>query len=267
MGMDKPQFNDVLFEEKDSVAYITLNDPDNLNPVTAEMTQHLKECITYCEITPSVRCVVLRGAGGTFSAGGNVKAMKERLDKGYNPAKEGIRIGGEWLMRLRTISKPTIAWIEGAAAGVGLSMAMACDFSIAQEDGKMSFAFVGIGYVPDGGITHMLMKAIGTARTTDLLMSGKRFTAKEAAEWGIITKAVPKAELEAEVQKYIKKYSTGPSVAYGQIKKLINGTQFHDLNYCMQMEVEAQYICSCSEDHYNAVTAFVNKEKPVFKGK
>ena len=267
MELEELRFPDVLFEVKDSVGYITLNDPRNLNPVTVEMTKHLKECITYCEVEPSVRCIVLRGAGGTFSAGGNVKAMKDRLDRGYNPAKASLRIGGEWIMRLRTISKPTIAWIEGAAAGVGLSMAMACDFSIAQEDGKMSFAFVNIGYVPDGGITHMLMRAVGTARATELLMSGKRFTAKEAAEWGIITKAVPKDQLEGEIQKYIKKYSTGPGVAYGQIKRLINSTQFRDLGECMQTEVDAQYVCSCSEDHYNAVTAFVNKEKPVFKGR
>ena len=144
-------FENVLFEEKDGVGYITLNNPAQMNAVTAEVTRDLITCIEYCEQEPALRCVVLRGAGGNFCAGGNVKAMKERLDKGINGAKAGIRIGGEWIMRLKTISKPTIAWIEGAAAGVGCSMAMACDFSIAAEDCKFVIAFVNIGYVPDGG--------------------------------------------------------------------------------------------------------------------
>ena len=99
--------------------------------------------------------IVLRGAGGNFTAGGNVKGMKERLDKGINTTKSGIRSGGEFIMRLKTISKPTIAWIEGAVAGVGMSMAMACDFSIAEETAKMVFAFVNIGFVPDGGVAYV----------------------------------------------------------------------------------------------------------------
>lgn len=127
----------VLFEIRDRAAYITLNDPANLNPVTVEVMKDLLECLNYCEREDEVRDVVLRGAGGNFTAGGNVKAMKERLDKGINTTKSGIRIGGEFIMRLKTLSKPTIAWIEGAVAGVGMSIAMACDFSIA--DGKSSF--------------------------------------------------------------------------------------------------------------------------------
>ena len=211
-------FEFVLFEEKENVGYITLNNPAQMNAVTAEVTRDLITCLEYCEQSEDIRCVVLRGAGGNFSAGGNVKAMKERLDKGINTAKAGIRIGGEFIMRLKTISKPTIAWIEGAAAGVGCSMAMACDFSIACEDSKFIIAFVNIGYVPDGGITYMLTKAAGPVKAMELMMSGKKFSGKEAAEWGIITEAVPAEEQEAVVQKYIKKYSAGPSVAYAQIK-------------------------------------------------
>ena len=260
-------FEFVLFEEKENVGYITLNNPAQMNAVTAEVTRDLITCLEYCEQSEDIRCVVLRGAGGNFSAGGNVKAMKERLDKGINTAKAGIRIGGEFIMRLKTISKPTIAWIEGAAAGVGCSMAMACDFSIACEDSKFIIAFVNIGYVPDGGITYMLTKAAGPVKAMELMMSGKKFSGKEAAEWGIITEAVPAEEQEAVVQKYIKKYSAGPSVAYAQIKKLMLDSCYHDLTACMQNEVTAQYICSRSSDHYEAVSAFCEKRKPNFSGK
>ena len=252
---------------EDGVAYITLNDPANLNPVNAQSMKDLVECLNYCEETSSVRVVVIRGAGGHFSAGGDVKGIKARLDQGINTTKSGIRIGGEFIMRLKTINKPTIAWIEGAAAGVGMSIALACDFSIAAEDTKMVFAFVNIGYVPDGGIAYMLSRAVGTTRATDLLMSGRRFTAAEAKNWGMITEAVPKEELEATVQKYIKKYANGPGVAYANIKALINRSCFNDLNQCMQNEVSAQYECSISKDHREAVTAFVEKRKPIFTGK
>lgn len=259
--------NSVLFDVREHVAYITLNNPAQMNPVTAEVMQDLVQCLDYCERESDVRAIVLRGAGGNFTAGGNVKGMKERLDKGINTTKSGIRSGGEFIMRLKTISKPTIAWIEGAVAGVGMSMAMACDFSIAEETAKMVFAFVNIGFVPDGGVAYMLSKAVGPARATELLMSGKRFSGAQAKEWGIITEAVPKEQLEETVQKYIKKYSNGPSVAYGQLKAMINNISYRELNACMQMEVNAQYVCSLSEDHYNAVTAFVEKRKPEFKGK
>ena len=259
--------NSVLFDVRESVAYITLSNPAQMNPVTAEVMQDLIQCLDYCERESDVRAMVLRGAGGNFTAGGNVKGMKERLDKGINTTKSGIRSGGEFIMRLKTISKPTIAWIEGAVAGVGMSMAMACDFSIAEETAKMVFAFVNIGFVPDGGVAYMLSKAVGPARATELLMSGKRFSGAQAKEWGIITEAVPKNQLEETVQKYIKQYAQGPSVAYAQIKRLLLSVNYQELNACMQNEVEAQYVCSLTEDHREAVNAFVEKRKPTFQGR
>lgn len=118
------EYEDVLLEREDNVATILLNNPANMNPVTVSTMDHLVDALTLCEEDDTVRVIVLRGAGGNFSAGGNVKGMKERLDKGINTTKEGIRAGGEFMMRLRTINKPTIAWIEGAAAGAGMSMAL-----------------------------------------------------------------------------------------------------------------------------------------------
>mgnify|MGYP000902535732 FL=1 len=257
----------VLFLVHEHVAYITLNKPEQLNPVTAEVMQDLSQCLNYCEQEDEIRAVVLRGAGGNFTAGGNVKGMKERMDKGINTTKSSIRNGGEFIMRLKTISKPTIAWIEGAVAGVGMSMAMACDFSIAEETAKMVFAFVNIGFVPDGGSTYLVSKAVGPVKATELLMSGKRFSGAQAKEWGLITEAVPKEQLEQTVQTYIEKYAKGPSVAYAQIKRLLMSVNYSELNACMQNEVEAQHMCSLTQDHREAVTAFVEKRKPDFQGR
>lgn len=131
----------------------------------------------------------------------------------------------------------------------------------------MVFAFVNIGFVPDCGITHMLTKNVGRARATDLLMGGRRFTGADAAKWGMITAAAPKEELEDLVKKYIKKYSQGPAVAYAQIKRMINSCTMRELNACMQEEVEAQFICSKTEDYRIAVEAFCEKKKPEFVGR
>lgn len=258
--------DDVLFDLRGNVAYITINKPELFNPVTVEVMQDLTQCLNYCEYDQDIRVIVLRGAGGNFTAGGNIKGMKERLDKGINTIKVGIRSGGEFIMRLKTISKPTIAWIEGAVAGVGMSIAMACDFSIAEENAKMVFAFVNIGFVPDGGAAYLLSKAVGPTLATELLMSGRRFSGMQAKAWGIITEAVPKEKLEETVNGYIEKYANGPGVAYAQIKRLLQNVNYAELNACMQNEVEAQYICSLTEDHKEAVNAFIEKRKPVFKG-
>lgn len=261
------EFEYVVFEEKNNVGYIILNNPENMNPLTADVMKDLTECLNYCEKIDSIRAIVIRGSGGNFSAGGNVKKMKEKLDNKKNEVKYGVRAGGEFIMRLKTINKPTIAWIEGAVAGVGISIAMACDFSIADEKSKFVFAFVNIAYVPDGGLTYLLTKAVGTVRATELLMSGKKLSGAESKNLGIITEAVPADILEETVNKYIAKYSNGPTKTYGYIKNLINRACYSELNACMQNEVEAQYLCSLTEDHREALTAFIEKRKPVFKGR
>ena len=257
----------IRFDVQDHVAWITFYDPEHYNPINAQAMEDLITCLDWCENDPEVRVVVFRGAGGHFSAGGDVKGMKARLDQGINTTRSGIRVGGQMITRLRNLPKPTIAWIEGAAAGVGMSIAMACDFSVAEEACKMTFAFVNIGFVPDGGIIYMLSRAVGTVRATDLVMSGKRFTAAEAAKWGLITQAVPADMLEDTVQKYIQKYANGPGVAYAQMKGLMNNACFSGLGACMQNEVTAQYCCSLTEDYAEAVNAFVEKRRPNFQGK
>lgn len=265
-GGENMDFENVLFEEKDKVGYIVLNNPKNMNPITVDVMKDLTECLNYCEKNDSIRAIVIRGSGGNFSAGGNIKNMKEKLDNNKNEVKYGIRAGGEFIMRLKTINKPTIAWIEGAAAGVGISIAMACDFSIADEKSKFVFATVNIAYVPDGGLTYLLTKAVGTVKATELLMSGRKLNGAEAKDWGIITEAVPADKLENTVNDCIKKYSNGPTKTYGYIKTLINKVSYSELNACMQNEVEAQYMCSLTEDHREALTAFIEKRKPIFKG-
>ena len=160
---------------------------------------------------------------------------------------------------LLPLAAAAVGVLEGAVAGVGMSITLACDFSIVEETAKMVFAFVNIGFVPDGGVTYLLSRLVGPNKAAELLMSGKRFTGAQARDWGLVTEAVPKEQLEETVRGYIKKYANGPSVAYAQMKRLLFNAAFPELNACMQNEVEAQYVCSLTEDHREALTAFVEK--------
>ena len=261
------EFKNILLEIKDGVAYVTLNNPKKKNPINIDTGRELKECFDLCDYDDAVRLVVIRGAEGTFSAGGDINAMKARIDAGVRGTRPVCRMLGEAFLRLRNVKKPTIARVEGAAAGAGLALALACDFQIVDEAAKCLFAFVNLGFVPDSGATYFVTRAIGTTRATELFMSGRMFTGREAADWGLFTKAVPAGEMETTVEKYIKKYANGPTVAYANIKTMINQAQFAGYSEGMQTEIEMQGMCEMTEDFKEAVNAFLEKRKPDFKGR
>lgn len=256
----------LLFEKKDHVGYITLNRPEKRNPTNVEVAPELVWCFDQCDYDDDIRMVVIRGAGGNFCGGGDIGAMKYRIDNNIRGTRQACRSLGEAMLRLRNVKKPTLAWIEGAVAGAGIALAMACDFTVIAEDCKVTFAFVNIGFIPDSGSSYFLCKAIGYVRATELLMSGKRFTGKDGAEWGVFTEAVPADKLEETVQKYIKKYSKGPTVSYANIKSLINRVNFSEFALINQSEVELQGECELTHDYPEAVNAFLEKRRPEFQG-
>ncbi len=260
-------FQNIIFEVVGSTAYITINLPDKRNPVNNTTKAELLEAFDACDFNDEIRAVVLRGAGGVFSAGGDLAAMKARIDAGERGTRISCRLGAEMNLRLRNIKKPTIAYVEGAVAGSGMCLALSCDFQIVSEDAKMSFSFVNIGYVPDSGATYLVTRAVGTVRATELLMSGRRFTGREAADMGLVTLAVPHSEMEAKLTEYIEKYSNGPTTAYGFIKTMINRASFAAYADGMESEIEYQGICEQTDDFKNAVTSFFEKKKPSFTGK
>ena len=261
------EYQYILYTVQDHTAYITLNQPQKRNPISNETKLELMNAFDACDFDPEVRAVVIRGAGGYFSAGGDLRAMKARIDAGTLGTKVSCRLGAQMNQRLRNIKKPTIACVEGAATGSGICLALACDFQIVEEQTKMAFSFVNIGYVPDSGATYLVTRAIGTVKAAELFLSGRRFSGKEAAEMGLVTLAVSKENLEKVLMEYVNKYANGPTVAYGYIKSMLNRAPFSDYAICMESEIEYQGICEATEDHREAVRAFLAKEPPQYRGR
>jgi len=261
------EFQHIIYQKEGPAAYILLNHPEKRNPISPETHLELRRAFDLCDEDDGVRVVVIRGSGGNFSAGGDLNVMKARIDAGVQGTRKVCRLGAETNLRLRGVRKPVIAWIEGAVAGAGISLALACDFQVVSETAKCVFAFVNIGFVPDSGAAMFVTRAVGTTRAADLFMSGRPFTGRQAADWGLFTEAVPAEQLEARVGEYVEKYGNGPTAAYAEIKALIDRAQYGGYADLMAAEIAAQGRCEQTLDYQEAVTAFLNKQKPLFRGK
>ena len=265
--MEVPELKYVDFELKDGIGMITMNNPEKLNALTMEGAQSLTKILNACSDSPGVRVIVICGAQGNFCGGGDVKGMKYKVDNNCCETRPGLRCNNDVILSIVNNAKPVIAWLEGAVAGGGLSIALACDFSYAQLASKFVFAFVNIGFIPDMGSSLMLTKNLGAAKAKELLMLGHRFTGEQAADWGIITAAAAPEDLEEMVMKTAKKLAKGPALAYERMKRLVNRQLYQGLEDAMENEGEYQYQLCKSEDHAEAIHAFFEKRKPDFKGR
>lgn len=264
--MDTSNFKYVKFKVENGVGCITLDDKETKNAVSALVAAELLPVMDYCQDCNDVKVVLIQGANDTFSAGGNIRNMKERVDKGL-VLREGVRNLGLVTTKLLRMTKPTVACVEGAAAGGSLGLALACDYCIAAEDTKFTVAFVNIALVPDMGTLYLLTKTIGMAKAKELIMTGKLFTGKQAADWGIIAQAVPQAQLKEETKKIVDKFVNGPTITYGRIKQMLNNASYIGFEASVALEVENQFASYATADHKEAVTAFFEKRKPDFTGK
>ncbi|MEM6999975.1 MAG: enoyl-CoA hydratase-related protein [Pseudomonadota bacterium] len=265
---------DLLATLEAGVLTLTLNRPEARNAMSGGMTAALAEQLGQAELNPQVRCIVLTGAGKGFCAGGDVKGMAERGDGtvGDNTIDGAIhrqRVNQRATAgRLYKMPKPTIAALPGAAAGAGLSLALACDLRIMAETAIMTTAFARVGFSGDYGGTFFMSNLVGTAKARELYYLSDRVTAAEALDLGLANWVVPAEELAAKTNEVAQRLAAGPTVAYRYMKEnFARALASGDVDDCLDLEATHHVHCGQTEDHRNATKAFVEKREPVFNGR
>ena len=264
----------LLADLDEGVLTLTLNRPTALNAMSGEMMTGLAACLADAELNPEVRCIVLTGAGKGFCAGGDVKGMASANDGtvGNNTIDGAIhrqRITQRATAgRLYRMPKPTIAALPGAAAGAGLSLALACDLRIMTSNAIMTTAFARVGFSGDYGGTFFLTQLVGLARARELYYLSTRVSATEALNLGLTNWVCEREELEEKTKEIAQRLATGPVVAYSYMKENFNRVvSGADVETCLDLEATHHIHCGQTEDHRNAAKAFVEKREPVFKGR
>ena len=261
----------LLVSKENGVATLTMNRPEVRNALSIEMRHAMFEAVDDIEHDASVRCVVLKGAGGHFMAGGDIKAFTQFTEMSpierQKTFEARIHNLHPMLMALRRMNKPVIASVQGAAAGAGMSFMMACDMTIAADDAFFKFSYVSIGASPDGSGSYYLPRLVGLRKALELAILGDRFDVQKAEEYGLVNWIVPAADLEAETDKLARKLADGPTVAIGNIKQLMYASDGNSFESQLAMEATNFGRSAASDDWIEGITAFIEKRKPEFKGR
>jgi len=264
---------ELLASKENGVGILTMNRPEARNAMSGEMNAAMQEMLAQFETDTEVRCVVLTGAGKGFCAGGDVKGMAASGDGtvGTNTIDSAIhrqRVHQRATSgKLFKMPKPTIASLPGAAAGAGLSYALACDLRIMASNAILTTAFARVGFSGDYGGSYFMTQLIGSAKARELYYLSERVSAEEALSLGLTNWICEPEELEEKTMEIALRLANGPSVAYRYMKENLNRAMSGEVDDCLDLEATHHIHCGQTEDHRNATKAFVEKKEPVFKGK
>ncbi|MFL5197993.1 MAG: enoyl-CoA hydratase/isomerase family protein [Microvirga sp.] len=261
-------YQHVNVERADGVATLTLNRPDAYNALDLMLGRELFQAAIELDEDAGVRCVVITGSGRAFCAGGDVKSFVENLGRIGAHIKELTTYLHGAISRLCRSDKPVIMAVNGVAAGGGFSLALSGDLVVAAESARFSMAYSRIAATPDGSSSYFLPRLVGIRRALELYLTNRPLSAREALEWGMITRVVPDGELASSVATLARELAQGPSKAFGAAKRLFHQSTWESLE--TQMELEAQAIAASgrTEDFRAGVTAFADKKPaPVFRGR
>ena len=258
--------------DDDGVAVITMDRPERRNAMTGDMMSGLALSLREVEVAHDVRCVVLTGAGGAFCAGGDVKGFAEGDGAGGGAVSWDVGVHEQRLSHRNTsgalfrMPKPTLAVLPGAAAGAGLSLALACDMRVAVDTAIMTTAFARVGLAGDYGGTWFLTHLLGPAKAKELYFLPERMTMDVALDLGVVNKVASAEEFEPMWTDLAKRLAGGPPIAYRYMKENINRAVTADLDTILDLESTHHRHTGTTKDHKEASQAFVEKREPVFKG-
>jgi len=263
--------SDVVLVEKDgAIATVTLNRPEVLNALDRELARALTAALARLERDPAVRVVVLRGAGGVFMAGGDVKHFHAAASRGPREIRtlveELLPIVHDGIRTLQRMPQPVIASVGGAVAGFGLSLMLAADLVVAAEGTRFTLAYARIGTSPDGSATYTLPRLVGLHKAMEIALLADVFDTPEAERLGLVNRVVPEDQLEAETRKLAERLARGPAHAYARTKALLRASLANDLETQLQREQESFAECAVTADFAEGVAAFVEKREAKFRG-
>ena len=260
---------DLLETVKDGVATLTMNRPERLNAMSRPMLAAMLEALERLAADSEIGVVVLTGAGRAFCAGGDVKAMAEGREFGEAPLErkaQELRSRMEVARWLHEMPKPTIAIVRGAAAGAGLSLALACDLRIAGDTARFGTAFARVGYSGDFGGSFFLTQLVGPAKARELYFTAEMLDAQQALALGLVNRVVPDSRLEEETLALAGRLARGPRIAFRYMKRNLNAAESGGLKDLLDLEAWHHTRCGETADHREAARAFVEKRDPIFRG-
>lgn len=260
------EYQTIAYSVESGVCTIALNRPEVYNAFNEQMTTDLQAAFKEIAKDDAVRAVILTGNGKAFCSGqdlkdaptgGGKRSLRDSLERRYNPL----------IRAMRNLPKPIICAINGVAAGAGCSLVLACDYRVMAEQAKLIEVFVRIGLVPDSGSSWFLVHNIGVARAFELAATGDDITSAKALQFGLVNSVVPAEQLLDEAKKTASAFASGPTKAYGYIKKMMDRAASTSLDQALDYEVYLQEAAGRTDDYTNAVAAFREKKKAEFKGK
>lgn len=260
------EFEKILFEINEGVATITINRPEARNALDEAVRRDLNLAIAHIEkgSKGNIHAAILTGAGGAFCAGGDISALRNSSGKPAAEMRERLRSSHQLMTRWYNLDIPTIAAVSGAAAGAGFSLALACDFVLAELNARFILSFGRIGLVPDWGALYLLPRIVGLQKAKELCFSARILEAKEAYDIGIVYKVVDNKEVLSEAKTLASRFQNASSLSIGMTKSMLNSSYERDLKTSLEIESSAQAIANNSDYHREAVKRFLNKQPSIF---
>lgn len=260
-----PVYKNIILEEKEGVAVLTLNNPETRNALTEETKEEIISALGEVERAEDLRALIITARGSAFCAGGDIKKIGGELTP--EDIRQVMKKSQDLLKRLIDLEKPIVAAVNGDAFGMGFNLILVADFAVASEKARFCEVFVKIGALPDFGALYFLPRLIGPLKTRELVYFGDVIGAEEARNMGLLYKVVPHENLEKESTVLAGRLAGMPTKAIGRAKRLLKRAVDMTLDEVLSEEIDAQISLSQTEDHQEGLRAFLEKRKPVFKGR